>query len=172
MMQDPEFRERHRRRKAAYRKAHPEKCALAKKKWLHSSPEGRRKAAERTKLWREKNKEKFLEQRKLHYERNKHGPVGERIERWKTANVEKINLGARERHRRANPGPAIRTLATKLKLGRIDLHSAVAQIRQLTDEVNDESRRIGERLHSDGSCGAGESIGGDSADAGEPIKGT
>lgn len=123
------YLEQHRIRAAKYR-SNPdgaEKQKLAKKRW-NKTEKAKTSAKLRVDMWRENNREKFNEQRRGHYERNR----------------ERIAAYLRARWRDNNPGPAIRRIARELAAGRIDIATAVEQIRQHTARIDAEvSKRTG-----------------------------
>lgn len=123
--------------------------ALGKNKKYQSSDRNA-KSLERLKKWGLDNAEKVKLARKGYYARHKELFAAYRRKRMLLRGDE-IAEQRKLRYLRDNPGPQIRRIARELKKGRLDLASAVEQIREFVDRVNGESLNLLERAKRDGS---------------------
>ncbi len=128
------YLEMHRLRAARWREKNKE-VLKEKRKNRTMSAQAKKASTERTNRWRANNPEKFKAQREAYNARNYR-----RIREWQrkyfTANADRIRREKNEQYRRANPGPGIRKIVRELRERKLDVHAALAKIRELVAKVD------------------------------------
>lgn len=168
------YLEMHRLRARAWRLKNPEKARAAVKKWQQTD-RAKMASTARTNRWRANNPEKFKAQRKAHYERN-YGRIREWQRKYFAENADRIRKTKNAHYRNCNPGPEIRRIVRDLREGKLDVHAALAKIRECIAKVDGPSggQRGPGGIQCDGDSGAGQSSIGNSSDSsqhGEGVKG-
>ena len=147
--EDPEFLANHAARAKRYREKYPDRVKVTRKNnRANWTLEQKKKESARIQAWRMRNKNKFNAQRREYYERNVLR-LRKYFARLYLKNRDELRLKANARYERNNPGPKIRGLIIKLKSGRIDIATAIKQIRALTAIVNGNSDLTIRRISGD-----------------------